>query len=89
MIRQLSSLKYENSKSLKLGRFPDWVANFTFSRVIKRLFDIVFSLLGLVILSPFFAYISHLVRRDSNGPAFYWGWRAGRGGKPFRISYHV
>lgn len=85
MIRQLSSLKYENSRSLKLGRFPDWVANFTFSRVIKRLFDIVFSFLGLVILLPFFAYIAHLVRRDSNGPAFYWGWRAGREGKPFRM----
>ena len=85
MIRQLSNLKYANSRSLKTGRFTDLVFDLTFSQLIKRLFDIVFSFLGLVILSPFFIYIARLVRRDSNGPAFYWGWRAGLGGKPFRM----
>lgn len=83
MIRQLSSLKY--SRTLKTGRFSDLVIDLSFNRLIKRLFDIVFSFLGLVILLPFFIYIARLVRRDSNGPAFYWGLRAGFGGKPFRM----
>ena len=83
MIRQLSSPKY--SRSLKTGRFANLGFYPTISKVIKRLFDIVFSVLGLVILSPFFIYIARLVRRDSHGPAFFWGWRAGLGGKPFRM----
>ena len=83
MIRQLSGLKY--SRSLKTGRFSGLFLSLTFTRLIKRLFDIVFSFLGLVILSPFFIYVARLVRRDSNGPAFYWGLRAGLGGKPFRM----
>jgi len=83
MIRQLSSLKY--SKLDKPKRFPDWFFELTLNGIVKRLFDVLFSLLGLVILSPFFIYIAHLVRRDSHGPAFYWGWRAGLGEKPFRM----
>src|SRR5689334_20797808 len=85
MIRQLSGLKYSNSKLLKTGRFSELVLSLTFSQAIKRLFDVVLSFLGLIILAPFFFYIARLVQRDSNGPAFYWGWRAGVGGKPFRM----
>ena len=83
MIRQLSSLRY--SRPLRLRRFSSLSILVTASRIGKRLFDIVLSFFGLVILSPFFAFVAHLVRRDSNGPAFYWGSRAGRGGRPFRM----
>jgi len=85
MIRQLSTLKYSISRPFKMGRLSDWALGLGLSQIIKRLFDIVCSFLGLVILAPFFIYIAQLVRRDSNGPAFYWGWRAGLGGKPFRM----
>jgi lipopolysaccharide/colanic/teichoic acid biosynthesis glycosyltransferase len=51
----------------------------------KRLFDIIFSVIGLVFLSPFFFYIARLIKKDSHGPAFFWGERAGQGGRPFRM----
>jgi lipopolysaccharide/colanic/teichoic acid biosynthesis glycosyltransferase len=53
--------------------------------VLKRLFDLSVALLSLFILSPFFLVIAWLVRRDSPGPVFYHGLRAGRNAKSFRI----
>ena len=53
--------------------------------MVKRLFDFMASLIGLVLLSPFFLLIGILIRRDSPGPIFYRGPRLGRGGKPFKI----
>lgn len=51
----------------------------------KRLFDIFFALLGLIILSPFFLVIAAAVKLESKGPVFYRGVRVGRHGKPFMI----
>jgi len=51
----------------------------------KRLFDIFFALLGLIILSPFFLVIAAAVKLESRGPVFYRGVRVGRHGKPFMI----
>ncbi len=51
----------------------------------KRLLDIVASLIGLILLSPFFLWIAILIKRDSPGPVFYWGPRMGYKGKPFKI----
>jgi lipopolysaccharide/colanic/teichoic acid biosynthesis glycosyltransferase len=53
--------------------------------VAKRLFDILFSLMGLVVLSPLFAVIALLIKRDSDGPVFYRGVRIGKGGKLFKM----
>jgi lipopolysaccharide/colanic/teichoic acid biosynthesis glycosyltransferase len=54
-------------------------------RMIKRLFDIVFSIIGLIILSPLFAAASVLIKLDSRGPVFFRQERVGRYFKPFRI----
>jgi lipopolysaccharide/colanic/teichoic acid biosynthesis glycosyltransferase len=51
----------------------------------KRLFDVVASLIALVLLSPLFAVIALAVRLSSAGPVFHRGERIGRGGAPFRI----
>lgn len=51
----------------------------------KRLFDIVMSLIGMALLAPVGAIIAILIKRDSPGPVFYRGWRAGQNGKPFHI----
>jgi len=51
----------------------------------KRLFDLVFSLIGLMALSPLMLVIAHMIREDTPGPVFYRGTRAGRGGKPFQM----
>lgn len=53
--------------------------------MIKRIFDILFSLVGLIILSPLFLIIAILIKKEDNGPVFYRGIRVGRYGKPFRI----
>ena len=51
----------------------------------KRAFDIVFSVIGLILLFPVFLIVAILIKMQSPGHVFYCGLRAGRGGKPFRI----
>lgn len=51
----------------------------------KRLFDIVASLCGLIILSPLFLLIAGWIKIDSPGFVFYCQERVGRYGKIFRI----
>jgi lipopolysaccharide/colanic/teichoic acid biosynthesis glycosyltransferase len=51
----------------------------------KRAFDIVFSLIGLLILSPVLALTGICVRLSSRGPALFRQERTGRYGKPFTI----
>lgn len=51
----------------------------------KRLFDLVFASLGLILFSPLFLILALAIKLESAGPVFYRGARVGRGGKPFRI----
>ena len=51
----------------------------------KRLFDIFFSLFGLILFSPIFLIISFLIKIEDGGPVFFRGKRVGKGGKIFRI----
>jgi lipopolysaccharide/colanic/teichoic acid biosynthesis glycosyltransferase len=53
--------------------------------MLKRLFDIFFSLSGLIILSPFFILISLLIILDSRGGIFYKQIRVGKNGKDFSL----
>jgi lipopolysaccharide/colanic/teichoic acid biosynthesis glycosyltransferase len=53
--------------------------------MLKRLFDIVASALGLLVFSPLLLLIAVWVKLDSPGPVFYRGRRAGRNGVPFNI----
>lgn len=51
----------------------------------KRLFDIIFSCVVLIVLSPLFLILSILVKLTSEGPVFYKQERIGLHGKPFHI----
>lgn len=51
----------------------------------KRLFDIVASGMGLIILSPLFAVLAVWIKIDSKGPVFYLQTRVGRGNKDFLL----
>ena len=51
----------------------------------KRLFDIVASGLGLIVLSPLFLVLAIWIKVDSEGPVFYRQTRVGRYNRDFRI----
>ncbi len=51
----------------------------------KRVFDIVFSLLGLVVGAPLIAVIALAVRLDTPGSILFTQVRLGAGGRPFRL----
>ncbi len=53
--------------------------------MLKRLFDIIFSLFGLIVVSLFLLLFSILIKKESPGPAFYRGKRVGKDGKEFRV----
>lgn len=54
-------------------------------RIIKRLFDILFSAVVVVVLFIPGLILSIFIARDTGGSPIYSQWRVGRGGKPFRI----
>jgi len=53
--------------------------------ILKRIFDTVASMLGLLLLLPVFLVIAGLIRMDSLGPVFFRQERMGRGGRAFLI----
>lgn len=53
--------------------------------VLKRSLDILGSALGLVLLSPLFAFIGVWIKIDSAGPVFFASERWGQGGRRIRI----
>ena len=85
-IIQLSSIgaaveHIEGVPVINLGETPlqGWRA------FLKRVFDFVFSLIGLIILSPFLLLIAIIIKIDSKGPVFYIQKRVGLDGKTFNI----
>ncbi len=51
----------------------------------KRVFDILASGFGLLVLSPVFLILAIWIKLDSKGPVFYRQVRVGRGNEDFRI----
>jgi len=51
----------------------------------KRLFDLVFSVSGLLLLSPLLVFLAVLVKASDGGPVFFRQERVGQGGRPFQI----
>jgi exopolysaccharide biosynthesis polyprenyl glycosylphosphotransferase len=78
-----------SARITKLGIIP--LVNITKSSMsdceasLKRFFDIVISLLALIVLSPLLIYFMIQIKTDSKGPVFYLQERIGRLGKPFGI----
>ena len=60
-------------------------ASFWLNNALKRLVDIIVAFLGLLFLSPFFIFIAILIKRDTPGPVFFKGRRAGLNGESFDI----
>lgn len=53
--------------------------------MMKRIFDIVASGCGLIVLSPLFLILAIWIKLDSKGPVFYRQVRVGRNNRDFRI----
>ena len=51
----------------------------------KRIFDIIFSIIGLVIFLPLLLIIAILIKLDSKGPVFFVQARVGKHNKDFNI----
>lgn len=52
---------------------------------IKRLFDIMLALFGIIISSPIMLVIAIAIKLDSQGPAIFKQDRTGKGGKVFKV----
>lgn len=55
------------------------------SRQLKRVFDMILTGVGVVLISPILAIIAAGIRIDSSGPVFFRQTRIGRDGRPFSI----
>lgn len=85
-ILQMASLKagmehLEGIPTINLGDIPLHGYRLFF----KRCFDLIFSLIGLILFLPFFLVIALLIKLDSKGPVFYIQERIGLDGKHFKI----
>ena len=54
-------------------------------KIFKRIFDIIASVIGIVVLSPIFLILIVLVKLDSKGPAFFAHNRLGKNGDIIKI----
>jgi exopolysaccharide biosynthesis polyprenyl glycosylphosphotransferase len=51
----------------------------------RRLLDVVFAIVGLLLFAPFFPLLAIAIKGTSPGPVFYRQVRLGRGGRPFTV----
>ena len=56
-----------------------------FERNVKRVFDLLVSIICLIIFSPLFLFCYIIIKREKNGPVIYEQERIGRFGRPFHI----
>jgi Undecaprenyl-phosphate glucose phosphotransferase len=56
-----------------------------FNRAVKRAFDIVAAIVGLVLLSPLFVIVSLAIKLDSRGPVLFRQTRHGYNNEPIRV----
>lgn len=78
-LQYLSNPKVANTLSLPLSQ-PEYAIPLG-----KRLFDMAFSGMALLFLSPFLLLIALLVKIESKGPAFYYSYRVGTNYKIFKF----
>ena len=53
--------------------------------IIKRIMDIVGSIVGMIVFSPVILIVAIAIKLDSKGPVIYSHIRVGKNGKPFKM----
>ena len=75
----------ENMQTDEVRKYYDILKKKKVSLFFKRIFDIIVSLILLIILSPIFLILAIAIKIDSKGPVFYRQKRITQYGKEFRI----
>ena len=87
--RQINILLTENeerrSGRTSCSRMRLWRVTVRLSYAVKRIVDVVLSLLALILLSPLFIIIALIIKLSSPGPVFFVQTRVGQYGRPFRF----
>ena len=60
-------------------------SNGLYRKYVKRLFDIVFSFTGIIVLSPVFLLIAVAIKVESKGPVFFIQTRVGTNKELFKM----
>lgn len=79
------SVDYSEVFGIPVFMVRDLPLNSMWNRFMKRTFDIVFSFMALLILSPLLLIVALLVKLTSKGPVFYRQKRLTRWNKPFMM----
>ncbi len=66
-----------------LRKYYGWIAVVTGAKVLKRVVDVIGSIMLLIGLSPLLLFIAGLIKLTDNGPVFYVSTRVGRWGREF------
>lgn len=75
----------ENLQTEEVRKYYDILKHKKGSLFFKRLFDLFFSVIGLIVLLPVFLILAIAIKIDSPGPVFYRQERITQYGKSFRI----
>lgn len=75
----------ENMKNENVKEYYNILSHKKISLIVKRLFDVIASLILLIILSPIMLILAIAIKIDSKGPVFYRQERITKYGKKFRI----
>lgn len=74
-----------NVSSVSKTKMKEYRDSSLIYRVIKRIIDVICSLLGIIVLSPILIIVSILIKLESKGPIIFKQVRAGKNSKPFYI----
>ena len=74
-----------NMQTTTIAPYYEYLNSKKVSLILKRIFDVIFALLLLIILSPIFLILSIAIKIDSPGPVFFRQVRVTQYGKEFRI----
>ncbi|WP_143962597.1 undecaprenyl-phosphate glucose phosphotransferase [Litoribacter populi] len=80
--KNYKSVKYGEMDSINTRQLP---LDETTSYVAKEFFDLFFSTMALIFLSPLLLIVAALIKLDSPGPILYCPLRIGKNGKAFRV----
>jgi len=83
LINELNNRPMQRNRSV--SRMKIWNFTVKFSYGLKRFFDIVLSLLALIVLMPFFVILAIIIKLTSPGPIFFVQTRVGYFGRHFRF----